>query len=154
MSIDLSALTQHDSKDPWCLFVSGSRDLRHEHFPLVRQVLSLYTSPYSGVLLHGDGPGRNGSVGADTLAARAGDKLGYVTYGFPADWDRFNKKAGPIRNRLVTEIFLAHHASSYQLGFVAFSTGGPGTEGAHRLVKTLSQERSIPVHIEKFQVTL
>lgn len=142
------------STAPWCLFGSGSRDLRREHYLFVASVLALYTSPYPGVFIHGDGDGRNGSVGFDKLAAHAAEKLGWTVYGFPADWDRLNKRAGPCRNRLCAEILLAHSYTQHSLGFVAVSTGGPGTEGAHKIVVDQSRLQNEPVNIEKFVITL
>jgi hypothetical protein len=139
---------------PWAILVSGSRDLRREHYTLVRQQLTPYSKIRGGVLIHGDGDGRNGSVGADQLARHAGEALGFTCYGFPADWDRFQKRAGPIRNRLCVEVLFAFAHAGYRLGFLAFPTGGPGTAGAIQLVEESRDTRGIGVHIEKFQVSL
>jgi hypothetical protein len=40
-----------------------------------------------------------GCRGADTLAVRAARALGYPFLEFPADWQKFGKAAGPIRNQ-------------------------------------------------------
>lgn len=40
-----------------------------------------------------------GCRGADTLAAIAAKACGYPFREFPADWQRFGKAAGPIRNQ-------------------------------------------------------
>ena len=40
-----------------------------------------------------------GCRGADTLAARAAKACGYPFREFPADWRKFGKAAGPIRNQ-------------------------------------------------------
>lgn len=37
--------------------------------------------------------------GADTLAERYADECGWVFEGYPAEWDKYGKSAGPIRNR-------------------------------------------------------
>ena len=37
--------------------------------------------------------------GADTLAREVAEELGIPVDPYPADWDRFHKAAGPIRNR-------------------------------------------------------
>ncbi len=138
---------------PWCLFVSGSRDLRREHYPLVRDKIEPFATP-GGVLIHGDGDGRNGSIGCDKLAERAGEHWGLRIIPIPADWDRLGKRGGPLRNRVCAEILMAHSYGIYRLAFLAFSTGGPGTEGAHKIVTDLSRQHNEPIHIEKFQVTL
>jgi hypothetical protein len=140
--------------DPWCVFGSGSRDLRREHYPLVQQVFQKYAEPRGGVFIHGDGEGRNGSVGFDKLAAHASEKLGFRCYGFPADWERFEKPAGPIRNRLCIEVLFAFKDAGYRLAFVAFPTGGAGTGGAIKLVTKMSAARGVVVQIEQFPITL
>jgi hypothetical protein len=40
-----------------------------------------------------------GCRGADTLAVRAAKACGYPFWEFPADWKKFGKAAGPIRNQ-------------------------------------------------------
>lgn len=40
-----------------------------------------------------------GCRGADALAVRAAKALGVSFREFPADWDRFGKAAGPMRNQ-------------------------------------------------------
>ena len=40
-----------------------------------------------------------GCRGADTLAACAAQACGYPFREFPADWNKFGKAAGPIRNQ-------------------------------------------------------
>ncbi len=125
-----------------------------EHYPLIQSTLKKYSEPRGGVFIHGEGEGRNGSVGFDKLAAHAAEKLGLRCYGFPADWDRLEKRAGPLRNRLCAELLFAFEPLGYRLAFVAFPTGGPGTASATSLVTKLSAERGIAVQIERFPVTL
>lgn len=139
---------------PWCLFVSGSRDLRREHYPLVRDKIEPFGTPGGGVLIHGDGEGRNGSIGCDKLARMAAEYWGLRVIPIPADWERLGKRAGPLRNRVCVEVLLAHCYGIYRPAFLAFSTGGPGTEGAHKIVVDQSLIQNEPVHIEKFVITL
>jgi hypothetical protein len=40
-----------------------------------------------------------GARGADTIAENCGHELGFTVLVFPANWDQFGKRAGPIRNR-------------------------------------------------------
>jgi hypothetical protein len=49
------------------------------------------------ILLHGD------SMGADTLADRWARKRGIAVWLFPADWERYGRAAGPIRNEAMIE---------------------------------------------------
>ena len=53
----------------------------------------LRTYPKNTVLIHG------ACKGADSLAASIGRELGFDTISFPADWARYRKGAGPIRNQ-------------------------------------------------------
>ena len=36
--------------------------------------------------------------GADTLGKRYAEERGFSVVSFPADWDRYGKRAGPVRN--------------------------------------------------------
>jgi len=140
--------------EPWCVFGSGSRDLRREHYPLIKAALEKYAEPRGGVFIHGDGEGRNGSIGFDKLAVAAAERLGFRHYGFPADWERLKKPAGPIRNRLCAKVLFAFEGAGYRLAFIAFPTGSTGTGRTIDLVTKLRAERGIPVQIEQFPVTL
>lgn len=41
--------------------------------------------------------------GADSLAREAAEAMGFRVLPFPADWERYGKAAGPIRNRRMLE---------------------------------------------------
>lgn len=41
--------------------------------------------------------------GADSIAAWAADQLGFEVRGFPANWRKHGKAAGPIRNRVMLD---------------------------------------------------
>jgi predicted Rossmann fold nucleotide-binding protein DprA/Smf involved in DNA uptake len=57
--------------------------------------------------------------GADTLGCKYAQEAGYELQGFAAEWGKFGKAAGPIRNKL-----MAKHADS----LIAFWDGeSPGT---------------------------
>lgn len=49
------------------------------------------------VVIEGEAPG------ADTLARRAAEQLGIPVLPFPADWDRYGRAAGPLRNARMLE---------------------------------------------------
>lgn len=59
------------------------------------------------VLVHGGQVSRNpenrSRYGADYLAAMIATRLGWVTEEFPAEWDRFGRSAGPIRNQMMVD---------------------------------------------------
>jgi len=48
-------------------------------------------------LVHGAAPG------ADTIAAHLADHLGWTVESFPAEWDRYGRRAGPVRNQLMVD---------------------------------------------------
>lgn len=45
------------------------------------------------IIIHGD------CRGADKIAGYLAKKYGFEVIAFPADWDKYGKAAGPIRNR-------------------------------------------------------
>ncbi len=54
--------------------------------------------------------------GADTLARKVAESLGWSVMRFFAEWDRFGKAAGPIRNRRMLDegkpdLVIAFHAN-------------------------------------------
>jgi hypothetical protein len=56
--------------------------------------------------------------GADTCGKRAGNKYGLTIKSYPAEWDKYGKGAGPIRNRKQfdrekPEIVVAFHDDLY-----------------------------------------
>jgi YspA, cpYpsA-related SLOG family len=72
------------------LLVCGGRDFND------RELMSSVLSPIARVttiLIYGAAPG------ADTLAAKMWKAWGCPTEAHPADWIRYGKRAGPIRNQ-------------------------------------------------------
>jgi hypothetical protein len=109
------------------VIVCGSRSWAN--YPVVLQTLR--SLPPGSVIVHGAGRG------ADSLAARAAEALGFQCEPHPADWARFGKSAGPRRN-----------AEMVRMGAntcIAFRSDGPspGTDGMIRLCR----KAGIPVRI-------
>ncbi|KNY30543.1 DUF2493 domain-containing protein [Pseudobacteroides cellulosolvens] len=69
------------------VLVSGSRYYRD-----YQKILAVVKSLNIDLLIAG------GCRGADTLAVRAARQCGVRFIEYPADWQRFGKSAGPIRN--------------------------------------------------------
>lgn len=42
--------------------------------------------------------------GADLQAAEVAEELGFTTQGYPADWEKHGKAAGPLRNREMLDL--------------------------------------------------
>jgi hypothetical protein len=142
-------------KPPYCVMVSGSRDLTWGHMDLIVEQLRPYSTRPLSLVIHGAGEGRNATVpGFDRVAAAAARFLKMRCQGYPALWDLQSKVAGPDRNRLLAEILRAHALFGYAPVFLAFPTGGPGTASAISAVESVSKRDSIPVEIQKFPITL
>lgn len=96
------------------VLVCGGRDYSDE--PAVARALDFVHFSNRGpikALAHGK------ATGADTLADRWAHSNGVARYGFPADWKRHGKAAGPERNARMLEKFAPNLV-------VAFP-GGKGT---------------------------
>ena len=70
------------------VLVCGSRDWQDIHAIRMR----LVTLPPSSVIVHG------GAVGADRIAAFLAEDFGFTVEEYKADWNRYGKPAGIIRN--------------------------------------------------------
>lgn len=75
------------------VMVTGSRS--YSDYQTMRYALRKIDDLYGGylVLLHG------GAAGADTVASNVAQQLGWSIREFPADWEFYGKRAGPIRNQ-------------------------------------------------------
>lgn len=60
-----------------------------------------------------------GAPGVDTLGEQYAKKHGWSIKRFPADWNKYGRAAGPIRNRQMAE---------YGDILIAFDAGGNGTK--------------------------
>lgn len=74
------------------VLVTGSRDWTDE--ARIRMVLSEF-------ILHGESLTviEGGARGADEIAGRLADEMGFTRVTVKADWEKFGRSAGPIRNR-------------------------------------------------------
>jgi hypothetical protein len=81
--------------EPKRLLVTGSRDYG-DH---VRVTRILTPFMHQGItLVHGDGRG------LDKLAAKTWTQAGEDALAVPADWDRYGKRAGPLRNQQMVDL--------------------------------------------------
>lgn len=102
------------------VLVTGARDWTNQH--LIRAALTWVWNPNT-LLLHGAC-----RTGADALADECWTQWGGTTKPVPADWDRYGRHAGPIRNRQ-----LADHGADMALAFV--HPRARGTWGCVRLLR-------------------
>lgn len=145
-----------DEAKPWAVMASGSRDMGWGHSDLVREALKPFEGVRQSLLIHGAGEGRNATVpGCDRVVADIASFLKFRVHGYPALWNLQNKPAGPIRNTLCCEVLLAHGRAGYRMAFLAFSTGGAGTEGVLKIVRARNIDSAKGlIQIEKIDVTL
>lgn len=88
-----------------------------------------------------------GARGVDSAAGVAAKKLGLSVEVFPADWGRYGRTAGPIRNREM----LVESRPALVLAFVDCSAGcdqrhDPPTPGTLNMVK-LARTAGVPVEV-------
>lgn len=75
------------------VLVCGSRDWHRAD--LVRE--KLRQLPRGTTVIHG------GARGADRMAGTIADAYGFDVQVYPAEWSRYGRAAGPVRNRLMLE---------------------------------------------------
>lgn len=93
----------------------------------------LTTFPDDTVIIHGAGRG------LDTLAGELAFKHGFDIEAYEADWKRYGKSAGPIRNAEMLEKGKPERV----FAFIDPSFASPGTHGMIALAK----EKRVPVEI-------
>lgn len=72
------------------ILITGSRNF--DNFKLMKYILNFFKEEKEVTLIHGN------CRGADKIAGYIGKSLGFNIEAHPADWNRYGKKAGPIRN--------------------------------------------------------
>ena len=76
------------------ILICGSRDWWSVDTVMKR----LSVLPKSTIIIEGE------ARGADTIARQCAEKLGMMVIKMPADWTKYGKAAGPIRNRQMLDI--------------------------------------------------
>lgn len=108
------------------VLVTGGRDF--DDIDSMREVLGFLAKFYGDALrvIHG------GAKGADSLAGRVCNELNIPARSYPADWNKYGKRAGFLRNEQMVEnlkAWRADHGHSVQV--ISFP-GGPGTAHCSR----------------------
>lgn len=83
-----------------------------------------------------------GAKGADSLGERYAREFGYKLKRFPADWNKYGKAAGPIRNKE-----MALYAAEAKGVLVAFWDGS--SRGTYDMI-TRAEEYGLEVYIPKY----
>ncbi|KKN16289.1 hypothetical protein LCGC14_0977450 [marine sediment metagenome] len=115
---------------PLKLAVVGSRNFHDYEY--VKSILDCYEIKQ---IISG------GAKGADTLAKRYAAEHSIDYKEFPAEWNKYGKSAGPIRNRLIVD-------AADEV--VAFMIKDQATKGTSITIK-FAEEKDKPVHIYKIE---
>lgn len=74
------------------ILVTGDRLWSNED--AMRLTLEQYKNPHEAItLIEGEAPG------ADVMSAKVATEFGWTVVRVPANWDKYGRSAGPIRNR-------------------------------------------------------
>lgn len=106
------------------VLVTGSRYWTNEE--AMRRKLGSY--PAGTVLVQG------GARGADKMAAEIGSELGFTVVTVPAEWNKFGKAAGFVRNQAMLEGFLKIGGGDV-IAFKADFGAKPGRGGTEHMVR-------------------
>jgi hypothetical protein len=112
------------------VLVCGGRDFddRDMMFPVLEFLRAFYGPGLR--VMHG------AARGADALAADIADQLGVVQKGFPADWAKDGRSAGPIRNRRMGSLLATWMLQGHTVEVLAFP-GGSGTRDMCQFAESL-----------------
>lgn len=100
------------------VIVCGGRSFAN--YPAVEKYLDMLHAIFRfDLVIHGDNKGHQGKPGADQLADRWATSRHVDVKKFWAEWDKYGKSAGPIRNRIMIILGKPHVV-------IAFP-GGKGT---------------------------
>lgn len=111
------------------LLITGDRNWTDEF--AIAQTLNFEFSNITAII---EGQAR----GADRLAGRYADRYKHIEHlKFPADWDKYLKAAGPIRNQQMLEEGMPDQV-------VAFHDNLPESKGTHDMIKR-SIKAGLPV---------
>lgn len=106
------------------VIVTGGREYS-DVATVLSEIVRVGMDDMHAVIVHGAAPG------ADTLARFIAEDLGLVTEAHPANWDKWGKAAGPIRNQEMVDL---------GADLVPAFPGGPGTRDCVRRARAAGIE--------------
>jgi len=119
------------------VLVAGSRSWT-DRTAIEERIAANETGEGTHVLIHG------AARGADRIADRVARERGWHVETYPANWSRFHKKAGPIRNRVMVERLLELFAKGTTVAVEAFLDAD--SRGTRHTIK-IAREAGLKVHI-------
>lgn len=117
------------------IIVAGSRNF--DNYDLLSSELTKYIASYEVVIVSGT------AKGADRLGERFATDNGFEIRRFPADWNKYGKSAGVIRNRE-----MADYASKGNGILFAFWDGK--SKGTEHMI-TIANKCDLEVHVVKYR---
>jgi len=128
------------------IVAGGGRDLAWPLERIASALLQRTGGRAVHLLLHG------GARGADQAIGRAAHQLGWRVQSLPAEWGRYGRSAGPIRNRRLLEQALveaqAHTSPAYSASVLVIAfPGGPGTASLVQQARRCSSSSPVPVAV-------
>lgn len=111
------------------VLVCGSRDYTNRLL-ITERLCALQDDGYD-TLIEGE------ARGADIIAKQAGEALGMIILPFPANWDKYGKRAGYIRNQQMLD-------EGHPDLVVAFYTGPTKSRGTQMMV-SLASNAGVPI---------
>lgn len=130
----LEKFKEHISEVPitntnYIIFVCGGRD--YDDYETVKYVLNtivLKRGLPPTVVVHGD------ATGADLLGKLWAIEFGFKHDPYPAEWNKYGKAAGPIRNNIMANILLKSSQNNFDIEAICFP-GGRGTKNMKQQLK-------------------
>jgi hypothetical protein len=126
------------------IVAAGGRDLVWPQERIASALLQRSGGRPVHLLLHG------GARGADRAIGRAAQQLGWRVQALAADWRRYGRSAGPIRNRLLLEQALvesqAHTFPAFSASVLVIAfPGGAGTASLEQQARRCCSRSPVPV---------
>lgn len=112
------------------VLISGSRHLTEPQ--LVERILTdLFKEHPGGILIHG------GAKGVDSFAGKLATKHGYIVIVCPAEWDKYGKSAGIIRNKSMIDDYAPDLLIAFPI---------PESKGTYHAI-AYAKKKNIPTQI-------
>jgi len=130
------------------IVAAGGRDLVWPQERIASTLLQRSGGRPVHLLLHG------GARGADRAIGRAAHQLGWRVQALAADWRRYGRAAGPIRNRLLLEQALveaqAHTSPAFSASVLVIAfPGARGTASLLDQARRLMRRSALPVAVQQ-----
>ena len=128
------------------IVAGGGRDLAWPVERIASALLQRSGGRAVHLLLHG------GARGADQAIGRAAHQLGWRVQSLAAEWRRFGRCAGPIRNRQLLEQALleaqAHTSPAFSASVLVIAfPGGPGTASLVQQARRSASRSPVPIAV-------